>query len=133
MRDRLTHIRRSGVAAVLALTLTPWTTHAESAGTAGTDERVGRMTDMMMQMLPFGPVLDDLAAKNQAWPMQQKPDAVNAGQLACLRRELSAAGPRKTDLREGGAHPKADGTRLGRDMKPVDKRIAPVLCQIVNA
>src|SRR5437660_10294061 len=97
MRDRLIHVRRSAVAAVLALTLTPWTTHAASAG-AGTDQRVGRMTDMMMEMLPFSSMLDDFAAKNQAWPMQQKPDAVNAGQLTCLRRELSSAGLPKTHI-----------------------------------
>jgi hypothetical protein len=54
--------------------------------------RVDRLTELVVQTVPMGKVFDMLAADDPAWPMQEKPDAVGPGQLACLRDELSPSG-----------------------------------------
>jgi len=64
--------------------------HAQSV-----DPRIARLTDLVVQTVPMGEIFDGLAAANPAFPVQENPDAVSAGQLACLRHELSSPGYRR--------------------------------------
>jgi hypothetical protein len=63
---------------------------AQSSG-----DRVARLTDLVVQTVPMGEIFETLAATSPDWPLQEKPGAVGAGQLACLRDELSEAGYRR--------------------------------------
>jgi hypothetical protein len=58
-------------------------------------DRVARLTDLVVETVPMGVVFESLAATSPDWPVQEKPDAVSAGQLACLRDELSDGGYRR--------------------------------------
>ncbi|GGA75843.1 hypothetical protein GCM10011521_12540 [Arenimonas soli] len=68
------------------------------AGATGPD-RVDRLTDLVVQAMPMHVVFEQFAAKDPQWPVQENPGALDAGQLACLRGELSTAGYRRV-LRE---------------------------------
>lgn len=62
------------------------------AATADNEAQVERLTREVAKMLPMGAIFEMLAKDDPAWPMQHDPKAVSAGQLACLRSELSPEG-----------------------------------------
>jgi hypothetical protein len=74
----------------------------ESTAPAGksADARIDRMTDLVVQAMPFGRMFDMASAGKPTWPMQDNPDAVDATQLACLRSELSTEGYRRNKRAE---------------------------------
>ena len=95
-------------------------------------EQVAAMTDALVEMLPFGPVLDDAAAHDPAWPMQQKVDAVTVDQLACLRRELSSEGYRRSKQASVEAHAKANPSRFAGDLKLLNGGAAAMFGKLVK-
>ena len=68
---------------------------AHAAESRADDALVSRMTNLQVQMFPFGTIFEMLAKDDPKWPMQQNPDAVTPKQLDCLRGELSQDGYRR--------------------------------------
>ncbi|GAB2654582.1 hypothetical protein [Arenimonas aestuarii] len=84
MTPRLTSLLLATLLAVL-----PSFAAATGAG------RVDRLTDLAVQAMPMHLVFGHFADRDPHWPVQEKPDVLDAGQLACLRGELSSAGYRR--------------------------------------
>lgn len=62
---------------------------------AATPARVERLTDLITRMLPIGDIFALASRSHPNWPVQGVEDRVDAGQVACLRDELSPAGYRR--------------------------------------
>lgn len=79
--------------------------------------RVDRMTDLLLQAVPFGRMFEMASKGDPNWPVQDRPRAVDATQLACLRSELSAEGFRRNKRSEVAAyvaaHPKQVDEEIG--------------------
>lgn len=105
---------------------------ASSAGD-GRAAQVERMTDALVQMLPMGQIFEDAAAKDPKWPMQEKPDAVSAEQLACVRGELSVPGFRRSRLADVQAYATANPSRLEAEAKLLESGAAELFGKIIRA
>ena len=103
-----------------------------AAGDAS-DGRVQRMTDAVVKMLPMGSIFEDAAARNPKWPMQDKPDAVSAEQLACIRGELSVDGFRRSRMAEVQSYAKANPSRLDAEIKLLESGAADLFGKIIAA
>jgi hypothetical protein len=121
---------RLGAALVLA-----WTLLIVAPSALAQDVSTGQvaaMTDALVEMLPFGRVLDDAAAHDPAWPMQQKANAVTVEQLACLRQELSSEGYRRSKHAAVEAYAKANPSRFAGDLKLLDGGAATMFGKLVR-
>jgi hypothetical protein len=86
---------------------------ALAAGTAWaaapSQAQIDRLTDLVVQAMPFGKVFEMAQAGDPKWPLGDKAGKATPAQLACLRGELSAEGYRRkkrADVAEyGQAHP----------------------------
>ena len=87
------------------------------AADAPQDAKVDRLADALVQMLPMGQIFQDASAGDPNWPMQGKPDAVSAEQLACLRGELSVAGFKRIRLADARKYAAENPSRLDEDLK----------------
>ena len=95
--------------------------------------QVERMTDALVRMLPMGQIFADAAAKNPKWPMQEKPDAVTAEQLSCVRGELSVEGFRRSRLAEVQAYAKANPSRIDGELKLLEAGAAELFGKMITA
>lgn len=93
--------------------------------------QVERLTAALVQIMPFGAVLDEAAAQDPTWPLQEKADGVDAAQLACMRRELSSPGFRRSRASEAAAYVEAHPSRLEDDIKTL-MQAAPVFAGMVE-
>lgn len=96
------------------------------------DATVDRLTDAMVRMLPVGAIIDEVAAKDPAWPVGEKSDKVDATQIACLRKELSSEGYRRFMRGESLAYATRNEATLDEDVK-LAEAAAPILGGIVAA
>lgn len=96
------------------------------------DAIVDRLTDAMVRMLPVGTIMDDVAAKDPAWPVGEKAGKVEGSQIACLRKELSSAGYRQFMRGESLAYATRNEATLDEDVK-LAEAAAPILGGIVAA
>jgi hypothetical protein len=104
-----------------------------SAAAAPGDADIDRMTNAVVRAMPFGAVFDILAGENAKWPMQERPDAVTAGQLACLRGELSSAGYRRIRHAEVKQYAAANPDRFAADLALLESGSAKLFGGLVLA
>lgn len=97
------------------------------------DGRVDRMTDALVKMLPMGEIFEDAAARNPAWPVQDKPGAVTPDQLSCIRAELSVAGFRRSRMADVQAYASANPSRIDADIKLLESGAAELFGKIITA
>lgn len=116
-------------AAVALIALAPLAASAQAAG----DAQVERLTGVLVQMLPFGKILDDAAAADPTWPLQGKAGKVDPAQLGCLRRELSSQGYQRSKRAEVAAYAQANPGRVGDDLKLLEGGAASVFGDFINA
>lgn len=102
---------------------------------AGADHaaKVGRLVDAVVEMMPFGKVFDLLASEDPAWPFAEAPGKVDAGQLACVRGELSSAGYRRYQLPLVTAYAADNADRLDQDLALLEGGAAPLFGKLVIA
>jgi hypothetical protein len=104
-----------------------------SAADAPGDADIDRMTAAVVQAMPFGAVFDILAGENPKWPMQERPDAVTAEQLACLRGELSSDGYRRLRHAEVQQYAAAHPDRFASDLAMLESGSARLFGELVLA
>lgn len=92
-----------------------------------------KLAELLVEMMPIGQVFDAIAAQDPAWPMQERPDAVSAEQLACLRGELSSPGYRRTKLGDARAYAEAHGSRVPADIALLEGGASMLFGQLVLA
>ena len=124
-----TILRKLCLAASLALAAVPAV--AETA--AIHDQRIERLTDSMVVLMPFGTIFGTLAAADPAWPVMDKIDEVSARELVCLRGELSAQGFRRYIKGLVKAYADANPARLDADIALVESGVAEMFGKLVLA
>ncbi|MEG3789012.1 hypothetical protein V1318_02640 [Lysobacter sp. CCNWLW3] len=120
--------RCNAVAAAALLALLPFTVSAQNA-----QAQADGLTEVMLQMLPFGKILDDAAAADPEWPLQGKADKVTPKQLGCLRSELSTTGYRRSKRAEALTYVQAHPERIDADMALLKGGAASVFSDFINA
>lgn len=103
------------------------------AQSAATELDVQRMTDLQVQMMPFGAIFDMLAKADPKWPMQEKPDAVTPTQLGCLRGELSTPGYRRYKQAQVEAYLAANPSRAASEIALLEQGAAELFGKLVLA
>lgn len=106
---------------------------ADKALKSGDDARVDRLTDLVVQAIPLGVLFDSLADQDPNWPMQEKPDAVSAQQLGCLRRELSVDGYRRAKRSDVAAYAQRHSSLLEQDIRVLDEGAAAMMGKLMQA
>ncbi|MBJ7574110.1 hypothetical protein [Luteimonas sp. MC1828] len=77
---------------------------------------IDRLAGLLVEMMPIGDVFDAIAKQDPTWPLQERPDAVTAEQLACMRGELSSAGYRRAKRADASAYASAHPSRVRGDI-----------------
>ena len=95
--------------------------------------QIDRLTDAVVTALPLGKVFEQVAARDPAWPAQDRPEAVDAAQLACLRGELSEAGYHRTKHADVEVYAAAHPSRFGSDLALMEGGTARLLGALVMA
>ena len=91
------------------------------------------MTDLQVQMMPFGAIFDMLAKSDPKWPLQEKPDAVTPTQLGCLRGELSTPGYRRYKQAQVAAYLAANPSRAASEIALLEQGAAELFGKLVLA
>ncbi|KFN46929.1 hypothetical protein [Arenimonas metalli] len=106
---------------------------ALSAFAQSSGDRVARLTDLVVQTVPMGEIFETLAATSSDWPLQEKPGAVSAGQLACLRDELSEAGYRRMKRTEVVAYVAENPGQADADIAVLEDGGARMMSRLMMA
>jgi hypothetical protein len=122
-------LRKFCLAASLVLAAGPVV--AETAQTH--EQRVERLTDSMVVLMPFGTIFEGVAAAEPAWPAMDRADEISASQLVCLRGELSTPGYRRYAHEQVTAYAAANPDRLDRDIAMVEGGVAEMFGKLVLA
>ena len=105
---------------------------AATASSTADDPRIDRLTDLVVEMVPFGKMFE-IAAANPKWPVQDRPEAVTTEQLTCLRAELSPAGYRRIRRLEVADYVAADPARADRDIALLEQGAASMMGKAMMA
>lgn len=100
---------------------------------AAEDDDAATLTDLMVELMPFGKVFDGVAATDPSWPAQGLLDKVSTGQLACLRSELSSEGYRKFTRARVTEYIAADPARIDGDIDVLEKGAAELFGKLILA
>lgn len=119
--------------AVLALPAMAAAAGADKVEKAARDGRIDRLNDLVVRAIPLGMIFDDLARQDPKWPMQAKPEAVNAKQLRCLRRELSDDGYRKAKREDVVAYVARHPSAIDQDIRVLDEGAAMMMGKLMMA
>ena len=106
---------------------------AQTLPSPAPDVEVQRLTDLVIQAMPYGTVMDTLAEKDPAWPLLTKAPQFSAGQLTCVRNEMSSSGYRSAKFEEvrqfAAAHPES----VAGDIKLLEDGAALVTGKLIRA
>lgn len=95
--------------------------------------KVDRLTDALVQAVPIGTVMEMMADQDPNWPVQDKPGAVNKGELACLRDELSEEGLRRNKRREVVRYVAENPGRVDGDLALLERGAARIFGTLMLA
>jgi hypothetical protein len=95
--------------------------------------QVDRLTSLAVETIPLGEVLDLLAKADPKWPMQEKKNAVDAKQLACLRDELSPQGYRRYKRTDVLDYVARRGSHVETEIKILESGAAMLMGKLVMA
>jgi hypothetical protein len=104
-----------------------------SAQTAPASERVDRLTDLVVQLMPMGQIMEIAASRNPSWPLMAKASNVTPEQLACIRGQLGADKYRAVRQKEVEAYLKANPSRYPADVEVLQNGAAKLLGQLMMA
>ena len=94
-------------------------------------DQIERLTDRLVEMMPIGKIFDMAAAENPLWPMAERPNALDAKQLECVRGELSSTGYRRSKRAEVEAYAKSHTSRVADDLKLLEAGAASLMGKLV--
>jgi hypothetical protein len=95
------------------------------------EAQVDRVADRLVQMMPFGELMDETAKADPAWPLQERAGKSTPEQLACLRRELSADGYLRSRRVRAVEYVADNPQRVDEDLRVLD-RVSPVVGRMVK-
>ncbi|KAB8196186.1 hypothetical protein FKV24_004650 [Lysobacter maris] len=94
-------------------------------------EAIDEMTDAAVQLFPMGRVFEMFATEDPLWPLQEKPDAITAEQLSCVREELSQPGYWRAKREEVVEYAEAHPDRFDDDLRLLRSGSAELLGKLV--
>jgi hypothetical protein len=97
------------------------------------EQRIERLTDSMVVLMPFGTIFEGIAAEEPAWPVMEQIDEVTAKELVCLRGELSSEGYRRYTRGLVKDYADANPQRLDADIALVESGVAEMFGKLVLA
>lgn len=100
---------------------------------AGLDARIDRLTDAMVELMPFGRIFDDAAAGDPAWPTQGMQDQVSSAERLCLRDELSSTGYRRFTRVRVSRYAGTHAARLEGEIELLERGAAELFGKLVIA
>ena len=106
---------------------------AGTASAAPPADKVERLLDAVVEMMPFGQVFDLLAQDDPSWPFAGVVDKVGAGALACVRGELSTPGYRRYQLPRVTRYAGENPDRVDKDLALLEGGAAPLFGKLVIA
>lgn len=121
------------IAAALVACAMSLTAGASAAAPPSSDAKVDQLTDLVVEAVPLGKIFGMLAEADPKWPMQDKPNAVSAGQLACMRRELSPAGHREATRRDVIAYMAREPEQVDADIRVLSDGAAMLMGRLMLA
>lgn len=104
---------------------------AAGPGPQVTEQQIQRLTDLVVETLPIGEVMDHSIAEDPTWPMKQKASRVSAEQLRCLRDQLSSASYRLAKLKDVRIFAQAHADEVADDIKVLGDGAAQVSHNLV--
>jgi hypothetical protein len=117
---------RSFVAALALSASTAWAATPSPA-------QIDRLTDLVVQAMPFGAIFETLKTSDSKWPLGDKAGKATPEQLACLRNELSAVGYRRTKRVDVEAYAKAHPDKVEGDIRLLESGAAELFGKFVIA
>lgn len=97
------------------------------------EAQVDRLTDLLVRAIPLGTMFETMAEADPNWPMQEKPKAVTADQLGCLRRELSTVGYRRAKREDAVAYVRQHPSTLEQDLRVLEEGAAMMMGKLMLA
>ena len=104
----------------------PVATAAQPATPSPDDARIDKLTDLVVEAVPFGKIFD-IAAADPDWPLQTESGDAVAVRRACLREQLSPAGYRRNKRVEVAAYVAANPDRIGEDIALLENGGASIM------
>lgn len=95
------------------------------------EAQADHVADRLVQMMPFGELMDETAKADPAWPLQERAGKSTPEQLACLRRELSADGYLRSRRARAVEYIADNPQRIDEDLRVLD-RVSPVVGRMVK-
>jgi hypothetical protein len=117
---------RSALAAAVLATGTAWAATPSEA-------QIDKLTDLVVQAMPFGQVFELVSAKDPNWPLGDKAGKATPAQLACLRGELSTEGYRRNKRKDVVAYAKAHPEDVANDIRLLEAGAAELFGKFVLA
>lgn len=114
---------------VLALALSAGTASAAAPSQA----QIDRLTDLVVQAMPFGQIFEKVQAGDPKWPLGDKAGKATPAQLACLRGELSAEGYRRKKRADVVEYAKAHPDKVEADIRLLESGSAELFGKFVIA
>ena len=110
---------KTAIAVLAALLLSAQVSAGDTAAVAADPAmaKIDRMTDLLVQAIPMGSMFEMASKGDPNWPMQDRPDAVDATQLACLRSELGPEGFRRNKRAEVEAYVATHGKQIDDEIE----------------
>ena len=106
-------------------------TFAAGISTRVTEQQIQQLTDLVVETLPMGEIMDRLSAAAPTWPLKQRASRVSAEQLSCMRGQLSSTNYRATKLQDVRAFASAHADEVADDIKLLENGAAQVSHKLV--
>lgn len=100
------------------------TGHAAAAGADAdllSEAEIVRLAELGFDALPLAAVVEMVAARDPAWPFQQRPDAVDARQLACVRSRMDTGHLRRAMQQRTREHARLDPSGLREGLRLLEQ------------
>jgi hypothetical protein len=97
------------------------------------EARIDRLTDLVVQAMPFGKVFEMVQAGDPKWPLGDKAAKATPAQLACLRGELSAEGYRRKKRADVVEYAKAHPDKVEPSIQVLESGAAELFGKFVIA
>lgn len=104
---------------------------AARPATEVTAQQIQQLTELVVETLPAGEIMDHLVAKDPTWPLKDRASRVTADQLQCIRGQLSSASYLATKSKDVAAFAAAHADEVADDIKVLERGAALVAHQLV--
>lgn len=94
---------------------------------------VNELGALLVEAVPMGWFMDQLAARNPTWPLEAKASRVSADQLACMRSEMSSAGWRRLKFSQARDYAAQNPGRIAGDLRILTHGVVAVTSRMGRA